>query len=50
MLLTLSVAVAPFEGDVKSAVRAVLDANERAKAEGRNRVVVVSPRGPAELR
>jgi diguanylate cyclase (GGDEF)-like protein len=50
MLLTLSVAVAPFEGDVKSAVRAVLDANERAKAEGRNRVVVVSTRGPAELR
>jgi diguanylate cyclase (GGDEF)-like protein len=45
MLLTLSVSVAPFEGEVRTAVGAVLDANERAKAEGRNRVVV-SPRGP----
>lgn len=50
MLLTLSVSVVPFGGDVSSAVRAVVEANERAKALGRNRVVVVSSGEPAKPR
>jgi GGDEF domain-containing protein len=46
MLLTLSVSVGRFEGGVESAVREVLEANEMAKAQGHNRVVVSHP-GPA---